>query len=115
MKFTNKYLKPMALAAFVMAATVSTGYADVPDVQVGKLSAEMFKIFKILRSLAFIGAAFILAGKAWGWIKAGKVEWENEMKGSGMAMIVGFFVLFSIGMIIGLFIPEGGNVVSAWK
>lgn len=64
-------------------------------------------IFKVLRTLAFVGAAFILAGWAWGWISGGKVELD-DVKKKGIGMLVGFVVLFGVGAIVTVFMNMAG-------
>ena len=56
-------------------------------------------VIQTLRTLAFIGAAFVLMDWAWGWIKAGSVE-KDKLKDQGIGMLVGFFVLFGVGFIL---------------
>ena len=67
------------------------------------LIVKMYDIFKILRVLAFLGAAFILAKYAWDAISTGKIGDKAILEGSknvGISMLVGFILLFSIGVIL---------------
>ncbi|MCL1902047.1 MAG: hypothetical protein FWG18_00275 [Alphaproteobacteria bacterium] len=65
------------------------------------LIASLGDVFKTLRTLAFVGAIFCMAGWAWGYISAGKVDkWGDEAKTKGVALLVGFFLLFSVGIIL---------------
>jgi hypothetical protein len=61
-------------------------------------------VFRTLRTLAFLGAAFILAGYAWGVIKGGWDGKDNksleEAKGKGIGMLIGFALLFGLGLIM---------------
>lgn len=63
------------------------------------LIGRLQDIFKILRTAAFIGAAFYIAGWAWGYIKGGSVD-PDDIKKKGIALIVGFSLLFMIGVVI---------------
>ena len=68
-----------------------------------ELIIQMQDVFKILRTLAFVGAAFILAKYAWEAISTGKIGGKDMMEGiknTGVSMLVGFVLLFSIGIIL---------------
>ena len=67
------------------------------------LIGQMYGVFKILRTLAFVGAAFIIAGWAWGYISSGKVEMDDLRK-KGTGMLVGFVLLFGIGVVLQVFL-----------
>lgn len=76
--------------------------ANVPafaDDGVCKLITGLKPIINVLRTLAFVGAAFVLMDWAWGFIKAGKVE-KNDLQDKGIGMLVGFFLLFGVGLIL---------------
>lgn len=64
-----------------------------------ELIKSLKPVIQTLRTLAFIGAAFVLMDWAWGWIKAGEVK-KDELKDKGIGMFVGFFVLFGVGLIL---------------
>lgn len=78
-------------------------------------------IFGILRTLAFVGAAFYIAGWAWDFISKGKAE-VKDLKDKGTGLLVGFILLFSIGLILSFLLSAaGGNalgckadITSAW-
>ena len=70
-KFMNKI--NFALVA-VMAS--SPAFADGMCDLIGSLK----DVFKILRTLAFIGAAFYIAGWAWDFIKAGEAKVDDVKK-----------------------------------
>ena len=79
------------------------------------LIAEMQGIFKILRTLAFAGAGFILAKYAWEAISTGKLNGEAELiKGvqkTGIPMLVGLILLFMIGTILQVLSSASGASV----
>lgn len=54
-----------------------------------------------------MGAAFVIAGWAWGYISSGKVELK-DLQGKGTGMLVGFVMLFGIGAILSFFMSESG-------
>lgn len=67
------------------------------------LIVKMQDVFKLLRVLAFAGAAFILAKYAWEAITTGKIGGKDMMEGvkiTGIGMLVGFFLLFGIGIVL---------------
>jgi membrane protease YdiL (CAAX protease family) len=78
--------------------------ANLPAFAVeNKGACELIKslkpVIQTLRTLAFIGAAFVLMDWAWGFIKAGEVKREDLEK-KGLGMLVGFFLLFGVGLIL---------------
>ncbi len=77
------------------------------------LIIQLQDVFKILRTLAFVGAGFILAKYGWEAITSGKVGGKDNiadgLKAVGVPMIVGFALLFSIGIILG-FLSNGANL-----
>ena len=105
-------LKKIGVAGFVMLAG---GAAALAAPEAGGVAAanadglcgiinEMYGVFKILRTLAFVGAAFIIAGWAWGYISAGKGVDMEDLKKKGTGMLVGFVLLFGIGVVLQFFI-----------
>ncbi len=63
------------------------------------LIANMMPVFRTLRTLAFLGAAFVIAGWAWGYIQAGDVK-KDDLKDKGVGLLVGFSLLFGIGIVL---------------
>lgn len=58
-------------------------------------------VINTLRVLAFVGAAFVMMEWAWGFIKAGEVK-KDDLKDKGTGMLVGFVLLFAVGLLLGL-------------
>ena len=84
-----------ALTAIVAGTgAVMAAYGDPCALIVG-----MQGIFKTLRTLAFAGAAFFIATWAWGFIKAGDVKMD-DLQNKGTGLLVGFTLLFGIGMVL---------------
>lgn len=77
------------------------------------LIRQLQSVFKILRTFAFVGAGFILAKYGWEAITSGKVGGKDNiadgLKAVGVPMIVGFALLFSIGLVLG-FLSNGQNL-----
>ena len=65
------------------------------------LIKSLMPVIKTLQTLAFIGAAFVLMDWAWGFIKAGEVK-KDDLKDKGTGMLVGFVLLFAVGLLLGL-------------
>lgn len=105
-------LKKIGVAGFVMLAGGAAALADPAAGGVAAANAdglcgiinEMYGVFKVLRTLAFVGAAFIIAGWAWGYISAGKGVDMEDLKKKGTGMLVGFVLLFGIGVVLQFFI-----------
>lgn len=93
------------VGAATPAMAASNGMCD--------LIVQMQNVFKILRTMAFVGAGFVLAKYAWEAIVGGKVAGKDNiadgLKAVGVPMIVGFALLFSIGLILG-FLSNGANL-----
>lgn len=85
------------------------------------LITQMHGVFQTLRILAFVGAGFILAKNAWEFISTGKIggkEGVEALKNVGVPMLIGFFLLFSIGVVLSMLmqghIVECAGVLSRW-
>lgn len=84
------------------------------------LIQQMYGVFKILRTLAFVGAAFIIAGWAWGYISKGEATLD-DLKKKGTGMLVGFVLLFGIGVVLQFFLSSTGlgligckDIITSW-
>lgn len=64
-----------------------------------KIVDQLHNVFVLLRMLAFVGAAFLIAEWAWGFIKGGEVK-DGELKKKGTGLLVGFGLLFAVGMLL---------------
>lgn len=105
-------LKKIGFAGAVIMAGASmpalaAAAAGVSNNGLCALIGQMYGVFKILRTLAFVGAAFIIAGWAWGYISSGKVEMDDLRK-KGTGMLVGFVLLFGIGIVLSFFLSSTG-------
>jgi len=98
------------LSVFLLTVMIVGSAMAEDNQQVFKISTEMCNLikelqetFKLLRVLAFLGAGFILAKYAWEAISSGKIGGKDLIEGvktSGISMIVGFALLFMIGVLI---------------
>lgn len=91
----KKVLFGMVAVFAGMGGAMAAGAAADPCV----LIAGMQGIFKTLRTLAFVGAGFMIAGWAWGYISNGKAELK-DVKDKGIGLLVGFTLLFGIGVVL---------------
>jgi len=64
------------------------------------LIQELKGVFNVLRILAFVGAAFVLASIGWEAIIKKEYKWAETGKQHLTAMIIGFALLFSVGVIL---------------
>lgn len=84
-----------------------------------KLFERLHGIFNILRILAFVGAAFYIAGWAWKYISSGDAK-PDDIKKQGIALLVGFGLLFMIGVILSFVMSSAGmelldcEVIKKW-
>lgn len=84
-----------------MAVILAAGAAHAADMNgVCDLIVELKSVFSILKILAFAGAAFVIASIGWDAIVAKKYEWSKDGKQHLIAMIIGFALLFSVGILL---------------
>lgn len=109
-KITNKInfalIAIMASVAPAMAA--NSGLCN--------LIAQLGGLLKTLRTLAFIGAGFLVAQWAWEFIAKPEDVALDKFKKKGVGMLVGFVMLFSIGAVLSFFISAaapGGSLECA--
>ena len=96
------------MASMVSAMATSTNTGEV-DRNICILVGELGDLLKTLRTLAFIGAGFLMAQWAWEFItKPGDVKLE-KFKEKGVGMLVGFVLLFSIGTVITFLMGAAGK------
>ncbi|MDR2269029.1 MAG: hypothetical protein LBD94_02485 [Rickettsiales bacterium] len=94
-----KILKSFAVVGVVILAGMAGAYAAGRGGDPCVLINELGYVFRTLRTLAFAGAAFMIAGWAWEYIKGGKAE-IDDVKKKGVGLLVGFALLFGLGVII---------------
>lgn len=106
-------LKKIGFAGFATLAGASVALAapaagGVSNDGLCALIGQMYDVFKILRTLAFVGAAFIIAGWAWGYISKPADFKLEDLKTKGTGMLVGFILLFGIGVVLSFFLSSTG-------
>jgi len=69
--------------------------------------ANLHSVFNILRIMAFIGAAFYIAGWAWGYISSGKAE-VKDVKEKGIGLLIGFSALLLVGVVLSFIMSASG-------
>lgn len=107
-KLTNKI--NMTIIGLMAMAPVFPAVADDAGANmqatVCALIEQFGGVFRTLRTLAFIGAAFYIASWAWEWISKGEVK-KDDVQNKGIGLLVGFFVLFAMGAILSAFLAMG--------
>ena len=98
MKKISNYL--LTASVFVMANV--SAFADGEQKGVCDLLKSLESVIDTLRALAFIGAVFLLKDWAWGYIKDPSKATKDDMKDKGVGLLVGFFLLFGVGVILTL-------------
>ena len=103
---------------FTAAAVLMAGAAHAAGPDMGglcQLINELKDVFNILRTLAFVGAAFVIASIGWDAIVKKEYKWEADGKKHLIALIVGFALLFSVGVLL-QFLTSGrlGCVAGGW-
>lgn len=91
----------------LIALMASAAPAMAADSGVCDLVAKLGGVLKYIRLFAFIGAGFMVAQWAWGFIKAGDVGME-DVKNKGAALLIGTFMLFMVGALLSFLISAAG-------
>lgn len=92
-----------------IGAASAAGPSGDPCILIGSMQG----VFKTLRTLAFVGAGFMIAGWAWGYITSGKAEMEDLRK-KGTGLLVGFTLLFGIGIVLQFLPGIAGCAAMGW-
>jgi hypothetical protein len=93
-------MKKLIFGLFAVFAAISGAAAATQlDSNPCILIDSMRGVFTTLRTLAFVGAAFCIAGWAWGFISNGEAKMD-DLKKRGVGLLVGFTLLFGIGIVL---------------
>ena len=96
----------------VMTSMPAFAALSKTDVRVESGMCDLIKslhdVFNYLRIAAFIGAAFYIAGWAWGFISKPEDAKMDKIKDKGMGLLVGFSLLFIIGAILSFIMSATG-------
>jgi len=117
-----KLFKTLAFAGLAVLLGATAAYAAPPAIgNACVLISSLQGIFRTIRNLAFVGAAFILAGWAWQFITQGwGIEKKTDLtaaKDKGAGMLIGFALLFGIGIIM-QFLPAMSDcreIITGWN
>ncbi|MDR0741288.1 MAG: hypothetical protein LBF28_00755 [Rickettsiales bacterium] len=108
-------MKKVIFGLSAVFAAISVASAAPVGGDACALVNSMQGVFRTLRTLAFIGAAFMIAGWAWGYISKGEISGGiDDLKKKGVGLLVGFTLLFSIGIVLSFLGPITGCVISGW-
>ena len=102
----NKLRNKISFALIAFMTTTSV-FADSVIKDCG-LVERLHQVFKLLQMFAFIGAAFFIAGWAWDFISGGKAE-VKTIKEKGTGLLVGFILLFAVGVLLSFVSNVVGN------
>ena len=95
----KKFTKYFMSANVAMGVAMSNAMAA--DDGLCNLIKGLSPVIKTLRTLAFVGAAFVLMDWAWNMIKDPEKEaTKDKIKDKGIGMFVGFFLLLGVGMVL---------------
>ena len=103
----KKIMNKINFAIIAMMVSVPA-FAAVNQNAICRLVDELKGVFELLRTLAFIGAAFYIASWAWGFISSGKAE-IKDIKEKGIGLLVGFILLFSVGVLLSVLVSATGG------
>ena len=100
----------IALMVSVPAFAAKSGASNTITIDGGmcELIERLHGIFSILRILAFVGAAFYIAGWAWKYISSGDAKMD-DLKNKGTGLLIGFILLFGVGLILQFLLSASGG------
>ncbi len=101
----------LALTVFAKGAHAAAVFATA---DICKLIDGLLPVLNMLRTLAFVGAAFVIAAWSWDYIKGGKAPSLDDAKAKGLGMLIGFGLLFGIGMLLQFLPGATGCSFAGW-
>lgn len=107
--YMKKLMKRLNFAIVGVMTSVPAMAAGNINQALCDLAEQFGEIFSAIRLLAFVGAGVTIAGWAWGYISAGKIDAIKEVKEKGIALLIGFILLFSIGTLLTVFMNMAGD------
>lgn len=93
---------------FALVAVMASVPAFAAENDMCALITRLKGVFGLLRTLAFVGAAFYIAGWAWDFIKGGEAKMD-DVKKKGIGLLVGFSLLFMIGLVLSFLLSASGQ------
>lgn len=103
----RKLVKRMGFATLMVMATFGSSMA-ANNQDLCELIKNLGGVFRTLRTLAFVGAAFLIAAWAWGYIAGGEAKLD-DVKKKGVALLVGFGLLFLVGVAVSAILAAAGQ------
>ena len=100
--------------AIICLMTAMPAFAALPKKQITvetdmcQLIKSLHSVFDVLRIAAFVGAAFYIAGWAWGFISKPEDAKMDKIKEKGMGLLIGFSLLFIIGAVLSFIMSASG-------
>jgi len=113
-----KKIKNKINFAIIALMTSVPALADKAPIDINKVGSgadngicdllkSLQSVFDVLRIMAFIGAAFYIAGWAWGYISSGKAE-VKDVKDKGIGLLIGFSALLLVGIVLSFIMSASG-------
>ena len=93
--------------AIIAAMVANPAFAAVNEKAICVFLRDLRGVFNMLRTFAFIGAAFLIAGWAWGYISKGEAKMD-DLKNKGTGLLIGFILLFSVGLVLQFLVSASG-------
>lgn len=124
----KKVMNKINFAVFGIMMSASAWARDIDIDTVGgatdngicELLKSLQSVFNILRIMAFIGAAFYIAGWAWTYISSGEAKLD-DVKKKGIGLLVGFSALLLVGIVLSFVMSASGlkvigcdNILRTW-
>ena len=103
----KKIMNKISFALIGLMVSVPAFSATATNKPLCDALEKLHGVFELLRTMAFIGAAFYIAGWAWGYISSGKAE-MSDVKTKGQGLLVGFSLLFMIGVLLSFVMSATG-------
>lgn len=104
----KKIMKKINFAIIAVMASAPAWAAPAAGGGMCDLIKSMKNVFGLLRTLAFVGAAFYIAGWAWDFISKGEAKMD-DIKKKGIGLFVGFALLFMIGVVLSFLLSATGQ------
>lgn len=104
----KKIMNKINFAIIAVMASVPAFAAPAGNSGMCDLIKSLKGVFGLLRTLAFVGAAFYIAGWAWKYISSGEAK-PDDLKKQGIGLLVGFSMLFMIGVILSFLLSATGQ------
>lgn len=108
-KIVNKINFAIAsvMTVFPVLAARKKTELNADDDGICSLFENLYGVFGMLRTMAFIGAAFYIAAWAWDFIKAGEAK-VDDVKKKGIGLLVGFSLLLLVGVVLSFVMSASG-------